>query len=55
MRQQLGEAGARWREPAGLACRQGVEQKKTETMYIMGVISLGVCIASYGARAPLGS
>ena len=25
MRQQLGEAGARWREPAGLACRQGVK------------------------------
>ena len=38
------------------APRQGVEQKKTETMYIMGVISFGVAVASYGtvraARAP---
>jgi hypothetical protein len=29
---------------------QGVETRKTETMYIMAVISLGVCIASYGTH-----
>ena len=30
---------------------QGVEKRKTETMYIMAVISAGVCIASYGELA----
>jgi hypothetical protein len=30
---------------------QGVEQKKTETMYIMGVISFGVAVASYGTHS----
>jgi hypothetical protein len=33
------------------ALRQGVEQKKTETMYIMGVISFGVAVASYGTHS----
>ena len=30
---------------------QGLEHKNTQTIYIMGVISFGVAIASYGMRA----
>ncbi len=32
---------------------QGVETRKTETIYIMMVLSMGVVIASYGAQRPL--